>query len=74
MKLILAANERTARNYCFDNNFGPPEVFVIGTVQSIEGLRFRYEDVIRVPGWSNHPDIEAIEDYILRTHIAMSPR
>lgn len=48
------------------------EWHIVDGVRSIEGLRFRYEDVLRVPGWWKNPEIEEIEERILRTHVAHS--
>lgn len=76
LKLVLAATPYGARKFCeeINLNFNLPNVIIIRNVQNLEGLRFRYEDVLRAPGWSERPDIEEIEDRILRTHIIMSPR
>ncbi len=72
VKIILAANTRDAVNFCRENNLIANQVVIVRDVRSIEGLRFRYEDVIRVKGWSNHYEIEDIEDRILKIHIMMS--
>lgn len=48
------------------------DLHIVDGVRSIEGLRFRYEDVLRVPGWWKNPEIEEIEERILRTHVTMT--
>lgn len=73
MKLVLAQNAQTAKVYAGLIDLKGELHFVDG-VRSIEGLRFRYEDVIRVPGWWKNPEIEEIEERILRTHITNSPQ
>lgn len=69
--VVLAQNAQTARVYAGLIDLKGELHFVDG-VRSIEGLRFRYEDVLRVPGWWKNPEIEEIEERILRTHVAMS--
>lgn len=71
MKVILANYELDVKVFLSKNNLDPKEYVVARTIQSLQGLRFRYEDVIRLPGWSKRSDIEEMEDRILRTHVAM---
>jgi len=73
-RVILAGTTEAAVNFCREHNLHPTDVTIVRGITSIEGLRFRYEDVFRVPGWSKRTDIEEIEDRILSTHIIMCPR
>lgn len=76
LMIVLAANPRAAQEFIhkYQTNVSPKAFFIVKGVSSIEGLRFRYENVIRVPGWSQNPEIEEIEDRILRTHVTNQPR
>ena len=71
VKVILAEYVQDAKDFCLEQNLKVHQTVIITSVQSLEGLRFRYEDVIRLQGWSRRPDVEEIEEYILRTHVAM---
>lgn len=73
-KVILAASTAAAVNFCREKGLTPAHVIVVRDTRDLEGRRFRYEDVVRVQGWSTRPDIEEIEERILRTHIICSPR
>lgn len=73
MKLILAGTPYGARKFCEEHKIivDNEEVIVIASVRTLEGLRFRYRDVIRVPGWQTRDDIEEIEARILLTEVTM---
>jgi hypothetical protein len=72
VKVILAANSREAIKFAQKHNLDAKDYLIVYGLRTLEGLHFRYEDVIRVPGWSQNPEIEDIEDRILRTHIALT--
>lgn len=69
MMLILAENDDAAKEFYdkYRTNLSD-DIIIIRSVRTLEGLRFRYEDIIYVPGWSKRDDVEAIQDQIRRTH------
>lgn len=69
--VVLAENAQTAKVYAGLIDLKGELHFVDG-VRSIEGLAFRYQDLIRVPGWSKNPEVEEIEDYIHNMHEKMT--
>lgn len=71
VKVILAENEQAALDFCREHHLPVDEVVIVRGFRTLEGLRFRYYDVVRVTGWSKNPEIEEIEDIILRTSVAM---
>lgn len=70
VKMILSHSSKNAIEFCQKHNLhiGKDAILIL-SASSLEGLRFRYEDVIRLPGWSNHSEVEEIEERILRTHV-----
>lgn len=73
-KVILARNPREAIEYCKAEGIDADKVVVVRGFRSLEGLRFYPDDVIRVEGWQDNPDLEIIEEIIRRTGTLMGRR
>lgn len=72
MTVLVSGSVTQANAWCRRNNVDPSSVIIATSANQLEGLRFKFNEVVFVGLWHNLKDIDDIMDLIKNSDVIMS--